>query len=61
MGTQGGPLIDHVMLLNLNIGYMTVSVCENISSCILMICAVLCVYTPYFNEDILNEMAERSH
>lgn len=28
--TQGEPLIDHVMLLNLNVGYMTVSVFENI-------------------------------
>lgn len=37
-------VVDHVTLLYPNVGYMVVSVCENLPSCILMICALLCVF-----------------
>ena len=42
--TEGTLRVDRILLLTLNVAYMTVSVCGNVSICILMVCALLCVF-----------------
>lgn len=43
-GTGGLWAADHVLLLTLNVGYVTVSVSGNVPRCMFMVCALLCVF-----------------